>query len=313
MNPEYLPMNNSEVLDRVFEVYKRSFAKQLLYSLVVGAIASAGGVLLLVFGSVLAFAVFTIETSFIVSIAIIVGVALIFFMAWTSATNAGFILLSKPAFYGKKVELPMKQLAHTIFRLASAIIAQALISVPFVIVFAVLFYFLFDTVLVSSILDTFVLNHAFQVAGAFGTVLIIGLVIGFLYIIYSNFFFLVVSVAVFEKKIFFGSLGRAYELIKGDFWQILGLRTIWYLIITIISTSAAQMMLAFTTLAELFAANTSLVFIAMVMTIVFNILAFGISFLIAPLSGIMPAVIYFNQRIKKEGMGIEIQIERLKT
>ena len=306
MNPEYVPMNSAETLDRVFEVYKRSLSQQLVYSLIVGAIATIGGVFLLIFG-IISLGLFVFELSFIVGLSISIGLLLVFLLFWSAASNAGHILLSKPAFYGKKVELPFKQLGKVILRVASAIIAQFLLSIPFIIILVVYLYFYFDT-----LFNTLAVDQSLAILTYFGTFTLLAILIGFLYIVYTNFFFLVIPVAVFEEKTFFGTLNRAWELINGDFWRILGIRVIWYLIITVITNAAVGMLAIASSLIEYFAASISMTALYFGVALIVNIISFGVAFLVAPLRGIMPAIIYFNQRMKKEGLGIEIQIERLK-
>ena len=314
MEQEYLPMNSAEVLDRVFETYKRSFGKQLLYSLIVGAIGFGGMFFLGIFGgTMLAYALMTLNTSFIIGASIILSLLLVLFLFWSAAASTGHLLLSKPAFYGKPVALPQGELGKTILRVVSAVIAQLLLSIPFFIIFIALIYVLFSTVLFSPVFDMFVIYPLLAMITFVGAFSIIGLVGGFLYVLYTNFFFLVVSVAVFEKKIFFGSLQRAWELIQGDFWRILGIRTLWFVIIAVITNSAAGILLLSDLFISLFAAGANAGLIYFGISAFMNILSIGIAFVAAPLRGIMPAVIYFNQRIKKEGLGIEIQIERLES
>ena len=312
MNPEYLPMNSAEVLDRVFETYKRSFGKQLLYSLIVGAIGFGVMFIFAIFGSLmLVFAFFAYNASFIVGGGIILSFLLLLLLFWSAASSTGHLLLSKPAFYGRHVALPPGELGKTILRVVSAIIAQLLLSIPFIIIIILLLYFLFSTVFLSPVLDMFMVDPVLSVITFVGTFAIISLFGGFLYIVYTNFFFLVVSVAVFEKRIFFGTLKRSWELIRGDFWKILGIRVLWFIIIAVITNSAAGILLISDWLISTFAAGVNIELIYFGIASLVNMLSLGIAFIVAPLRGIMPAVIYFNQRIKKEGMGIEIQIERL--
>jgi len=45
--------------------------------------------------------------------------------------------------------------------------------------------------------------------------------------------------------------------------------------------------------------------------IISMIVSFGVAIAVMPLEGVFIAVLYFNQRIKKEGLDIEVKLARL--
>jgi hypothetical protein len=123
--------------------------------------------------------------------------------------------------------------------------------------------------------------------------------------VYSNIYALSIPVAVFEKRSFFSAVIRSWLLLKGEFWKILGLRILWVVVIYIFMYAAQGLWL---TVSGIFYISPAFEYMGMMTS---TVMVFLISFLVGPLEGIFPAVIYFNQRIKKEGMDIELCIEGL--
>jgi len=313
-------MNTAELLDQSVDVYKKSFLVQLAYSAIVSVTAF---VLIFVVGiiAVIIFAFFAgvfygigfdanMATSTIVVIA--VGAVLFFvplLMLWQALYSAGHILLAKQAFYGEKVRVNVEQLPKVALRVLSSFAAQILLFVLMLLVLGLIFF-------VFAIVFGLLMYPAPLTAGGYfwlGFGLVVALVVGLGYWIFSNVFSLSVAVAIFEKRLFFGTITRSWQLVKGEFWKILAIRTLWF-VATMVIYYSLYGVVNLLSVGVLFLADF-FGFAGIVIAMLFNwvtiIVSFVMSFAIMPLGGIVQAVIYFNQRIKKEGLDIEERLERL--
>jgi hypothetical protein len=299
-------MNAAEVMDRVLDVYKKSFFKQIAFSAIIGLIS-----MILIFVLVFAAVMFTVvpmiignvneETMVFGLFFALIAVMLPLYMIWNATASSGHILLSRQAFCGQRVKLPLSKLPKVVLRVIGVTIAQILLSLPFIAVCLVCVYFLFEfninTLLFNSLAVMSFFSSTAWIALAITTALA--------YVVYSNIFALSVPVAVFERRSFFGAVQRSWALIKGKFWEILGLRMLWFIIVSIFNYSAQGI---WGIISGVFAVSPMYVFIGGMVSALMMIV---IAIVMAPLSGIFPAILYFNQRIKREGLDIEMGLERL--
>jgi len=292
-------MNAAELMDRVFDVYKNSFIQQVVFAAIVGVIAI---VLAIVTSIALAFSLAanimmpltnfyepTITPAQIIQMVVVVASIVLFvFLMWQAITSAGHILLSQQVFYGERPKIAFGKLPFVVIRVVSAIITQVLMTLPFLFFIGYLFYATFSIQIAEFLLADAWLGRI----AATSVIIVFTLLVTLGYLIYSNIFSLAVAVAVLERRYFFGTVKRSWQLIRGEFWRILGIRLIWALVVVIINLGAQALFsfLPFMRLAFIF-----------------------IPLLIGPLDGIMHALIYFNQRIKREGLDIEIALEQLEN
>jgi hypothetical protein len=212
-------------------------------------------------------------------------------------------LLSKQAFSGEPVELPLGDTFAAFLRIMSVAFAQLILSAPWFIIFAFIIYS--AAAGYGSILNFFFEIHPL-------TITLAGLAYALLYIIYSNIFALSIPAALFEKRLFFSAVVRSFQLLKGDFWRILGLRALWLFVVYIFTYSAQGLVMAMVGFMASAAGNVAdigLLWVATSDTQLFVSLI--VTVLMAPMEGIMTALIYFNQKIKKDGLDIEIGLDRL--
>lgn len=305
-------MNAAELMDKVVDVYKKSFWKQIAFAAIVYTIA-------IVAFFVLTFAL-AIIISFVVVIAMVGGgeeasfavlvvaglIVLPLILLWQAFSSSGHILLSRQAFYGHRVQLSHMGIFKVFLRVFTAILAQIVFAIPFialvigvVVVFANTiqnFFFMVDV-------------SAAEVVGFFALILLLG--IG--YVVYSHLFSLSVAVAVFERRYFFDTIKRSFQLVKPEFWSILGIRVIWYFVGVGISFTAQG---AFSLILMGWEMVADTVPMGFGITILLSLLTGSVGsalvlLVIAPLDGIMQSLIYFNQRMKTEGLDIEIRLEKL--
>ena len=309
MHSDYLPMNAATLMDRVFELYKATFKTQIAFSLIIGIISFImmivlGISLVFVLGVAVGFGGAYVDDIYIlITVAVVLIGILPLYMAWLHLSASGHILLSKQAFYGEAVELPFRDIFSAFLRIISAGLAQIILSLPWLALLILIIY-----AAVSGHDDAFgfvyTINPAVLIVG--------GLVYAFLYVAYSNIFALSIPVAIFEKRFFFATIRRSYQLLKGDFWKVLGLRLLWALLTMLFSYSAQGLIVALVggialamgtviDIGELWFATGGMQFYATLF----------VGILVGPMEGIMTALIYFNQKIKKDGLDIEIGIEQL--
>ena len=310
MHPDLLPMNAAALMDRVFDLYKATFKTQIAFSLIIGTISI---LFMIILGIIMAVAIqgalgvtgagsIDDRVILISVIAILIGV-LPLYIGWLYLSASGHILISKQAFYGEPIELPFIETLRAFLRIMSAAIAQALLSAPWLIPLGLLIYF-------ADAQDGF---YYVILAGLHPALIVLFLLLYvILYFIYSNTFALSIPVAIFEKRLFISTILRSFVLLKGDFWRILGLRLLWAFLISLFSFSLQGMILMIVAVLAAFSGNV-LDFEATwyaTMTIRFYAPLFA-GVLVGPMEGIMTALIYFNQKIKKDGLDIEIGLSRL--
>jgi len=314
MNNDFLPMTTAELMDRAIHVYKKSFGRQLGFAAIWGIVSYLAFFLIGIVAAIV-IAIFALSFSAITplnytatsgifsAMLLIAAIVLPLVLLWQSVSAAGHILISKSAFYGRKENLPVGQLPRIALRVFGALIAQALASVPFILLIYAGF---------ASGFFSFLLYATPWFTPLLFALLSLVLLISFL--LYLNMFSLSVAVAAFERKTFFNALMRSWELIRGEFWKVAGMRLLWIVIIGVIASSVSGLFI----FASAFAGLLSGLFdfaiddaVFGIITAVSGLLSFAVMFAITPLDGIFQATLYFNQRIKKEGLDIEARLEKL--
>jgi hypothetical protein len=287
-------MNSAELMDSVFDIYKKSFFKQLAFSALVGVVSM---VLMVVAGIAVAAAAIvpmmynpTNDSAAFGLFFAVLAVMLPLYGVWNATANAGYIMLSGEVYHGRKVRLPLRQMPVAVLRVLTAGVAQLLMGLPFLALIALFIYAAYQAVLPFA-------------AGVWIAALSIGSLI---YIIYSNLHALAVPVAVFEKRAFFGTVFRSWQLMKGEFWKILGLRVLWTIIVFLFTYSAQGIWMVVSSVlgtasAAVYTPLTA--FFGNVLTLFIYLI---ISFVMGPLGGIFPALLYFNQCGKARNIRGEI-------
>lgn len=293
MPTDFHPMTAAELFDRTLYVFKKSFWMQIAYAAMLGVISSFG---IGIFGVIIAIALFGSGGGTFVGATIITALILL----WLAASSAGHILLARQALYGHKAKIPVKQIPRIAIRVFFTLIAQVIAAIPYVSIMVIIALPFSAMVYVN--IWVFVILIFIAVAG-FG--------------LYYNIFALAIAVSVFENKTFFGALMRSWELIKGEFWRIAAVRLMWLLIayaLTFSIQGALQLLaLLIGSSPGLFGLNsTALVGLSGALSGFSILLSFITAIIAMPLDGVFSATLYFNQRIKREGLDIEIGLGRLR-
>ncbi|MCL2498883.1 MAG: hypothetical protein FWE90_00935 [Defluviitaleaceae bacterium] len=286
-------MNAAEMYDRVFDVYKKTFGKQLGYAAVVSLMSGmALGFVLLGAVFVTAFlSSFGLAFSGVFMAAVLALVVIPMIIVWQAAASTGAILFSRQAFLDEEIKLPTYDLFRVIGRAVSALFAQVVLAIPYIAVVGGFVFLLFRNV---PIIDYLWLSRVYA---ASLIVLLTVCVAGFF--IYMHVFSLAIAVAVNERVLFFDAVRRSFALIKYDFWLLFGLRVLWLVMVFVLAASAQGLLTLLPILAGTLTAGSGVsVPLLLLLQLFTGLLSVVIAFAMAPLDGIFTAVIYHNQRAK---------------
>lgn len=296
-------MNAAQLMDKVFDIYKKSFWNQVAFAAIVSIVAfmaifAATFVLVIVISVFVYFmtsgGMVADELPVLMMIGIVVAL-LPFVAVWLAFSSSGHILLSRQAFYGYPASIAHMGLFKVVFRVFTAVLAQLIIAFPF---FAVAFGLLAMIAFFPGATAVFVIGLVLVAVG---------------YVLLANTFSLSVAVAAFERRYFFGAIFRSWELVKPDYWRIFGVRIVWMLAVFAFSFSAQGIFMVITAAWGLVAGTMPMFYLLTVVVVMITSFVgpMVVSLLISPLDGIMQSLIYFNQRIKHEGFDLELRIEKL--
>jgi len=316
MNTDFFPKSTAELFDQAIYIYKQAFSKHLAFAAIFGILFAIIGSLLAV-GFVFILGIFAffvvigtiapdsygIFSGVLYALLVFVTIALPMFFAWLSISSAGHILLARQTIYGHKARLIFKEIPKVALRIFGTLVAITILSIPFVIL---------SILTATSGLVAFLLyNFPWIFVG------LVLLVIG-AYVLFTNIFSLSIAVSVCERRTFFRAISRSWELIKGEFWKIAGMRLLWLLCaMAIWAVGGGLLSLGYNILdgfvgAGFLGHEASVTILGLVMMLV-GIFSTVIFFAVIPLDGVFHACLYYNQRIKKEGLDIEIRLGRLPT
>jgi hypothetical protein len=110
------------------------------------------------------------------------------------------------------------------------------------------------------------------------------------------------EVVVVERRTFFAAMGRSRDLVQGSYWRVVG-----YLLLAGAITGAATDALALAPTAA--AAQLGLHVAAT--TAIGDALAILASVLVAPVAALLMALLYFDQRMRREGGDIAAMLDAL--
>ena len=319
-------MNAAEVMDKVFDIYKRSFFPQIGMNLCVYTI---GAVILYILLVILALA--GAAAGGIIggmspgglsapAIAALCGagaaVFLWLFLIYSNTAASATGLLSWLSFSGKPVNISyaLKNTMKSFWRITTLSLAETIAGIP-IILFAVLaVYAVFNSQGMFS-RDYWVYGYFLSWFNPFNLFLLSAIILLFtllIYIIY-NYFALALPVAVFDRKHFFPALAGSYRLMKKHFWRILGVRFAFFGARTLLGYSftgiTSVLIGALTGISNSLSPNQGGVMIlAITVQYIVSIIS---TILMMPLNSIFTSVIFFNQKIKKEGLDLAMQLELL--
>ena len=302
----YAYMNTAELLDTAFELYKKTFWRQMVRVMILGIPA------ILAFSAYIAAAVFILgvtnsggASGLSMSAGILAFFFILMYLVWAAASAAGNISLTRQAFYGSPISLDtmFNDIKSNFFRVFSALSAVFLAVLPFLA--AAIYIVIYAARYIQLLRASSAFLIFISVVALFAAALIA--------LIFQTLTSNAVHAAAFEKKYFFAAVIRSCVIIKGDAVKIFGTYIIWQMITAIVSYSALialYLAAGFVNGALGWVSDYYLpgLYPAMVIS---NMVSVWISVVLSPLSGILPSSVYFNQMIKKEGLDIKIKLEML--
>ena len=296
MPKDFYPMTMAELFDRALHVYKQSFWRQIAYGAIVSLIAFVGLFALSIISVILM--VSTGASGFSVVLVVIIAAAGV--LLWLSVSSAGHILLARHALYGHKAKITVYQIPAVALRVFSVFFALIIAFLPI----GFLAVLVFSVFINAPTINIWVL-------------VIVGVLFSLVFYLFISVFSLAFPVAVFENKCFFAALSRAWALVKGEFWKIVATRVMWALI-TFLLTSVLQGGLQIFTFAlamfpDIFGTSpTGAYGLITALGQIVGFLSIIATIITTPLEGVFTSTMYFNQRIKKEGLDIDIALGRLR-
>jgi len=302
-------MNTAEILDRVFDIYKKTFWRQMARVFIFGVpafilLAAYSFLWVIIFGA----ARFNGPVGVIPAVIFILSLVIIFII-WEALSLTGNISLARQAYYGSELSLDVmfKDIGKNILRVSSALFAVVISAVPFAAAGAYIF------IAALRIIQDYGFERGPSLAAVIAVIIAVIVIFSILIAFFRAITSSAIPAAIFEKRYFFGAVARSFFIVKGDFFKISGTFLMWQLITAAVNYSLiTAYYFASGSLggisgffSDYYAPGTISYLIGN------NLLTVWVSVIISPFGGIISAVIYINQRIKKEGFDIELRLNRL--
>ncbi|MDR1540735.1 MAG: hypothetical protein LBU32_22575 [Clostridiales bacterium] len=318
-------MNVSEVMDRTFDVFKKSFFQQIGICMCFSVISSSVAVAAVASGVLIGAVAYASSAGLFESWGLIAAVAAaalavaFLFSVLSSLSYAASAVVSWQIFSGRIIDL-RKAFARSfkaVLRIASVVAADFIISLPVAALIIGLIYFfgatsgLAGSQLIEGLaVDAEFLSRIFIWRNLFALLAAV-IAVALLVMVAYNWFVLALYCALFDGKYFFGALMQSYRLMKGDFWKVLGMRAAFMGVTYVLSYSFLSVFYigyGFISQAASSMSETTMI-VASLSAVQFFFSAI-LSYVLAPLNSIFSAVVYFNQKIKHDGLDLEILLNR---
>ncbi len=316
---KYYHMDVAEVLDKIFDVYKKGALTQILFGLVFSIIMYIVifvvlGVLGLIgfigFGSM--FKDFFSGGFSITALSLMIGfitVAMFACLYGFSLRVNGSLYIASQTMEGRKTDIS-KAISMAVkngLYIFTACLAQMILCI---VVFALYAAIAVGVLMLLGVIHGFSgsIDHFLPSLLGWKLIVIVLLFIGymFLMLLLQTVFMLTVPVAAIERRHFFGAVTRGYALIKHDFWKTFFICfiniCIMYVIMGTIMSVVVLVIMGVTLLGKATSLNTpvAMMFLQLYQSVLSNVA----NILITPFYGIIPMTVYVNQRIKYEGLDI---------
>ena len=296
-------MNTSELLDKVFDLYKKTFWKQMVRVMALGAPVLILAAAFLFFGALSLY-------QGPVFVAVYIFILIITFLAWEALSISGNISLTKQAFYGKEASLGImaRDVRESFPRVFSVLSALFAMTAPLIAACAFAAFYIIGF-LQSVSLNSFA-SAAFAGLAVFATALIITLFAAFYNTLVSS----AVPAAVCENVFFMKAVVKSVNVIKGDYIKITGTFMIWRIISAVVNYSVLVLYyLATGSINNVIGWFTGYYTPGIFPSLIgVNLVSVWIFLIMSPFGGILSTAVYLNQRIKKEGLDIIIGLEMLR-
>jgi len=318
-------MNAAEVLDKVFDIYKHSLFYQIGLNFcvsVIGGIAMYVIMLIAAFSGIMASVFINLSQveanvpNIIIACGIGFAILIWFIITYSNLIIAATGFLSWQSFSGRPINFTaaLKSTFKSLWRIATVSLAEMIAGIPVIALIAFILYSVFASQGVFTI-EFWRYSHYLYFFRPLNILLLSAIILAgsLIVLVVYNYFALALPAAVFDRKHFFTAIITSYRLMKGDFCRILGIRVVFSGAVMIISYSFSSisgiLIGVSNALSNSFSPNLYTLMIAGI--VIQYIISLISSILIMPLSGILTSVIFFNQKIKKEGLDLAMQLEVL--
>jgi hypothetical protein len=308
-------MSLAEIMDRSIEILRKHIKTILLFSLAYGVIFIGLIIISVIVGSILVGIAFTASLGPVV-IGIIFSLFALMIVAFSLALNIGMIKISSQEFLEERVYVDnaLKATFKSLFKVLGIVVALTILFLPVIGIFAAIIYFLYTRIQISMI-----------PFGTYGTTEVILIIISIIIIIiaaivavlaYITLFIFSLQVIVIENTGVIKALKRSYKLVRNNYWRMFGYIILFNITIYAIKVSLESFLALASSIVYLFAKFLNVgqdykSFITKALTDFqwpLNLLSLLV---ITPIGTIMITLLYFNQRFKKEGYDIALNLDKI--
>jgi hypothetical protein len=312
-------MGLSEIMDKSIEILRKYIKTILLFTLGYGVICGIAAVILIIIVAIFGAVTYKILSGSVVLPSIIFGLLGSFLFAFFLTYNTGLIKIASQDFLDEKIyaDDAIGISFKSILKVFGIVLIAIILFIPIICIFAAVTYLLFK-ILKYPISYVSIAYGISGIKNVTAIIIVIGMILAAIITVLSYLTFLSFSLnaAVIEKKHVFSALKRSYELVKNDFRKIFGsiiLFSVTILAVKISLNSFIGMILSIVYLIIKFL-NMQVGYTDF-MTIGYTYVQWPLNLLlwlvISPISTIMMCNMYFNQRYKKEGYDIVLNLKKI--
>lgn len=327
-------MNFSEIMDRAIDVLKKYFGSIILFNLIYGIITAIVIFVLIIIGVIVGL-IFGIATAGALSsfkfgslpiismiiVGIIVFIFIVICIAISRGLNVGVIRISSQEFAQGKIGFSeaLGSTFKNIHKVLGISFIEGILFLPVLAVFSIPVYFVYYSIKNA---DPNFKGTAAQGALSVMFVLFCGMILILLFIaiiyLYNTIFIFSVNSIIMENESVIGSLIRSFQLIKRDFWKLYGCNILIVLSISAIRYSLSSVIIVLVSILLLILKllNVNQDFLVY-FNMIYSQLSWPLSILsylvINPIGIIMTNLMYFNQRFKREGYDMIIELNKMQS
>ncbi|MDP4178566.1 MAG: hypothetical protein Q8900_09535, partial [Bacillota bacterium] len=327
-------MNFSEIMDRAIDVLKKYFGSIILFNLIYGIITTIvmfvlifiGVIVGLIFGFATAGALSSFKFGSLpiismIIVGIIVFVFIVIGITISRGLNVGVIRISSQEFVQGKIGFSeaLGSTFKNIHKVLGLSFIEGILFLPALAVFLIPVYFFYY---MAKSADPNFKSTAAQSALSVMLVLFCCTIVILLFIaviyLYNTLFIFSVNSIIMENESVIGSLKRSWQLIKRDFWKLYGCNILIVLSISAIRYSLSSVIAVLVSILllilKLLNANQNLL---TYFNMIYSQLSWPITIIsyliINPIGIIMTNLMYFNQRFKREGYDMTIELNKIQS
>lgn len=308
-------MSLTEIMDMSIGILRKYVKTIIMFTLGFGVVFFIA-LFIFILAAAIIIAITGAATSSPLFIGIAIGFSLLVIISFYLSSNIGLIKITcQEPFQGRiYASEAIKASFKSFFKVLGISIIALVIFLPVISIIGIIAYYLYPEI------NHIIINTNAHLAQKIFFIIISALIIlvllsvGFVYFSLISFS---LHASAIERKGVIGSLKRSFELVKGNFWRILGSLFMIYLALYAIRSSLQSFVVLIAGIVYycLKLLNISLEYTAYISKVsLYSSWPLNIIFylFVNPLSTIMITLIYFNERFKTEGIDILLKLRRLK-